>query len=104
MELSAYASAVDAIPDLITDYENELLVEPDSPEGAAAAICEIYENEELKYKLIHNGKMKVNASFDISRVANEHERLIAKISGMGVIPCLPFITSMPLKEERREVA
>ena len=80
LEKPIVATAVDAIPDLITDYENGLLVEPDSPEKAAAAICEIYENEELKYKLINNGKMRVNAFFDISRVANEHERLIVKIS------------------------
>ena len=83
LEKPIVATAVDAIPDLITDYENGLLVEPDSPEKAAAAICEIYENKELKYKLINNGKMRVNAFFDISRVANEHERLIVKISGMG---------------------
>ena len=83
LEKPIVATAVDAIPDLITDYENGLLVEPDSHEKAAAAICEIYENKELKYKLINNGKMRVNAFFDISRVANEHERLIVKISGRG---------------------
>ena len=77
------ATAVDAIPDLITDYENGLLVEPDQPERAAAAVCELYKNEELKYKLINNGTMRVNAFFDISRVANEHERLIVKISNRG---------------------
>lgn len=104
LEKPIVATAVDAIPDLITDYENGLLVESDSPEKAAASICEIYENKELKYKLINNGKMRVNAFFDISRVANEHERLIVKISGRGVIPNLIFFTSMPLKEERREAA
>ena len=105
LEKPIVATAVDAIPDLITDYENGLLVESDSPEKAAASICEIYENKELKYKLINNGKMRVNAFFDISRVANEHERLIVKISGRGgVIPNLLFFTSMPLKEERREAA
>ena len=83
LEKPIVATAVDAIPDLITDYENGLLVEPDSPEKAAAAICEIYENKELKCKLINNGKMRVNAFFDISRVANEHERLIVKISDRG---------------------
>ena len=83
LEKPIVATAVDAIPDLITDYENGLLVEPDSPEKAEAAICEIFENKELKYKLINNGKMRVNAFFDISRVANEHERLIVKISGRG---------------------
>lgn len=85
LEKPIVATAVDAIPDLITDYENGLLVEPDSQEKVAAAICEIYENKELKYKLINNGKMRVNAFFDISRVANEHERLIVKISGRGGI-------------------
>lgn len=85
LEKSIVATAVDAIPDLITDYENGLLVEPDSQEKVAAAICEIYENKELKYKLINNGKMRINAFFDISRVANEHERLIVKISGRGGI-------------------
>ena len=105
LEKPIVATAVDAIPDLITDYENGLLVEPDSPEKSAAAICEIYENKELKYKLINNGKMRVNAFFDISRVANEHERLIVKIYGRErVIPNLLFFTSMPLKEERREAA
>ena len=105
LEKPIVATAVDAIPDLITDNENGLLVESDSPEKAAAAICEIYENKELKYKLINNGKMRVNAFFDISRVANEHERLIVKISDRGgVIPNLLFFTSMPLKEERREAA
>ena len=83
LEKPIVATAVDAIPDLITDYENGLLVDPDSPEKAAAAICEIFENKELKYKLINNGKMRVNAFFDISRVANEHERLIVKISNRG---------------------
>lgn len=77
------ATAVDAIPDLITDYENGLLVMPDEPEKAANAIYEIYGNEELKQKLINNGTMRVNAFFDISRVANEHERLIVKLVKRG---------------------
>ena len=104
LEKPIVATAVDAIPDLITDYENGLLVESDSPEKAAAAICEIYENKELKYKLINNGKMRVNAFFDISRVANEHQSLIVKISDRGLIPNLLIITSIPLKEERRKTA
>ena len=104
LEKPIVATSVDAIPDLITDYENGLLVESDSHEKAAASICEIYENKELKYKLINNGKMRVNAFFDISRVANAHDRLLVNISRRGVIPNLLFFTSMPLKEERREAA
>ena len=50
------------------------------------------------------GKMRVYAFFDISRVADEHERLIVKVSGRGVIDNRLCITSMALKEERREEA
>lgn len=73
------ATAVDAIPDLITDYENGLLVERDNALQAAEAICKIYEDEELRNKIVKNGTMRVNAFFDISRVVNEHERLIVEI-------------------------
>lgn len=44
------ATEVDAIPDLITDQENGLLVEMDNVEQAANAIKEIFYNEELKQK------------------------------------------------------
>lgn len=73
------ATEVDAIPDLIIDHENGLLVEMDNVEQAANAIKEIFYNEELKQKIISNSLMRVNAFFNIQRVACEHESLFLKL-------------------------
>lgn len=74
------ATDVDAIPELVTDYENGLLVEVDDDEGAARAIEEIYHDDGLKHKLVGNGLMRVEAFFNIERMANEHERLFMKMT------------------------
>jgi glycosyltransferase involved in cell wall biosynthesis len=74
------ATAVDAIPDLITDYENGLLVEVDNPEMVASAVHNIYNDCSLKDALIKNGLMRVNALFNVNRVAKEHERLFEKLT------------------------
>lgn len=73
------ATEVDAIPDLITDQENGLLVEMDNVEQAANAIKEIFYNEELKQKIISNSLMRVNAFFNVERVASEHKSLFLKL-------------------------
>ena len=73
------ATEVNAIPDLIVDYENGLLVEVDNDEQAAKAAMEIHDNHELKNKLIYNGHMRVNALFNVARVASEHERLFTNL-------------------------
>lgn len=73
------ATEVDAIPDLITDHENGLLVEVDNIEQIVYAIKEIFNNNELKQKLISSSKMRVNAFFNIQRVICEHEFLFKKI-------------------------
>lgn len=73
------ATAVDAIPDLITDYENGLLVERDNAMQAAEAVCTLYDDWKLRDKMIKNGQMRVNAFFDVRRTANEHEHLFVNI-------------------------
>ncbi|MCD7714037.1 MAG: glycosyltransferase family 4 protein [Prevotella sp.] len=73
------ATEIDAIPDLITEHENGLLVSVDNYEQSADAVLEIYENEELKNEMIRKGKMRADALFDIKRTAKEHERLFEKL-------------------------
>lgn len=73
------ATEVNAIPDLIVDYENGLLVSVDNDEQAATAVMEIYNNKDLRNKLIENGEMRVSALFNVLRVAGEHERLFSKL-------------------------
>ncbi|MCD8291948.1 MAG: glycosyltransferase, partial [Prevotella sp.] len=77
------ATETNAIPDLITDHENGLLVEVDNHGQAAQAVLEIYDNENLRNNMIQKGEMRVNAFFDIRRTAMEHERLFVNIYERG---------------------
>lgn len=49
------ASRVDAIPNIIRDGENGLLVEADAAAGASEAVLQIYRDKELKDKLVARG-------------------------------------------------
>ncbi|MCD7714036.1 MAG: glycosyltransferase family 4 protein [Prevotella sp.] len=73
------ATETDAIPDLIVDRENGLLVTVDDHEQAAQAVLEIHDNEELKNEMIRKGRMRVEAFFDVKRTAREHELLFEKL-------------------------
>lgn len=72
------ATNAGAIPDLITNYQNGIIVPIDSPKETATAICKLHDNSQLKKIIIKNAYNRVHDSFDISRVVKEHEKLIAK--------------------------
>ena len=69
------ASRVDAIPNIIRDGENGLLVKVDDPVGSYEAVLEIYQDDELKDKLEAQGYRDVKKRFNALRVAKEHERV-----------------------------
>lgn len=73
------ASNVDAIPDIITDYVNGLLVKADDVEGAHKAVLKLYNNKELREQLILNGMEDVHNRFNAKRVAAEHEELFLNL-------------------------
>lgn len=73
------ATNVNAIPELVIDYENGILVPCDDDEQAANAVLTIYNDPSLKDKFIRNGFRRCKALFDIRRVAEEHERLFVKL-------------------------
>ena len=75
LEKPIVATNVDAIPDLITDYDNGLLVEVDNVEQIVCAIETIYNDHNLKRKIVKNGRMRVESFFTINRMVDEHERL-----------------------------
>lgn len=74
------ASDVDAIPNIISDYENGLLVKVDDVEQIHKAVLELYENKELRNQLINRGLKVVRERFNAQRVAKEHEILLEKIT------------------------
>lgn len=72
------ATKVDAIPDIVKDGENGLLVELDDDEGISNAIMKIYQDKQLQDKLVIGGIKSVRF-YDAKRVSREHQELFEKI-------------------------
>ena len=77
------ASNVDAIPDIIEDHVNGLLVPPEDEDAAYHAVMEILSDKELRETLIQNGLKDVHTRFNVKRAAKEHEELFKKIVDDG---------------------
>lgn len=73
------ATRVDAIPNIITNGENGLLVDVDDFQSASRAIEELYDNPELRNNLILQAFEDVHTRFNIRRVADEHMMLFKEI-------------------------
>lgn len=77
------ATEVNAIPELVVNHENGILVPCDNDRRAAEAVLNIYKDKTMRDKFIKNGTMRLHALFNISRVGMEHEHLIADVCKMG---------------------
>lgn len=69
------ASRVDAIPNIIRDGENGVLVEADDATGASEAVLRIYRDRNLKDELVLHGLEDVHNRFNARRVSEEHGKL-----------------------------
>ncbi|MDO4308532.1 MAG: glycosyltransferase family 4 protein [Eubacteriales bacterium] len=72
------ATRVDAIPDIIKDGENGLLVEVDDITGIYMAIMRLNQNMKVRDALISKAKQSV-IRFDAKRVSAEHQELFEKM-------------------------
>ncbi|NFH70314.1 glycosyltransferase family 4 protein [Clostridium botulinum] len=70
------ATNVDAIPNLITNNNNGILVEKDNIEQIVNSTLKLLKNKTFQNNLIENSKIKVRENFDVKRVAVEHEKII----------------------------
>lgn len=73
------ASNVDAIPNIIRDGENGLLVKVDDAIGASEAVLRIYQEDGLKDRLVTQGMEDVHNRFNARRVSEEHGKLFEQI-------------------------
>ena len=73
------ASSVDAIPNIIRDGENGLLVEVDDAVGTSKAVLRIYQEDGLKDRLVAQGLEDVHEKFNARRVSEEHGKLFEKM-------------------------
>lgn len=81
LEKPIIASGIDAIPDIVTDYHNGLLIAADSSEQLYQKVMELYNDKSLCMRLIKNGAEVVRTRFDVRRVAAQHEELIKLLCG-----------------------
>ncbi len=73
------ASRVDAIPNIINDGKNGVLVDVDDVEAIRKKINLIYKNSEFRTKIVDRAYEDVYEKFDQKRVAQEHEILFMKL-------------------------
>lgn len=73
------ASRVDAIPNIIRDGENGLLVKVDDDIGASEAVLRIYREDGLRDRLVTQGIEDVHKKFNARRVSGEHGKLFEQI-------------------------
>lgn len=73
------ASSVDAIPNIIRDGENGLLVEVDDDIGASEAVLRLYREDELRNRLVAQGMEDVHNRFNARRVSEEHGKLFERM-------------------------
>lgn len=76
------ATKVDAIPELITDGINGLLVEKDDVIAVKEAALHIYKDKNLSEKMCGEGKRIVEERFSVIRVVAEHEKLFENESAI----------------------
>lgn len=73
------ATNVDAIPNIISDEQNGLLVDVDDVEGVHKAVMRQYSNAALREQLVNRGIKDVHERFDVKRVAKEHEKVFMEL-------------------------
>ena len=73
------ATCVDAIPNIVRNEENGLLVEVDNAAEASEAVIRLYRNAKFKQNLVIQGIKDVHSKFDAQRVAKEHEKLFEEL-------------------------
>ncbi len=73
------ATRVDGIPELVSDGENGLLVNPDDPQALADAICALLEDQGLARRLGRRGK-ELARDYSWSKIAERYVAVYAKAS------------------------
>ena len=73
------ASNVDAIPNIIRDGENGLLVTVNDVVGASEMVLRIYQEDRMKEGLVTQGMKDVHSKFNVKRVSGEHGKLFQEI-------------------------
>lgn len=75
------ATCVDAIPTIVRDGVDGVLVDVDSPEQVVDAVWRIYQDKEFALKLREEAYQSACTKFDVRRVAEQHIELFNELVG-----------------------
>ncbi len=90
------ATRTDAIPTLIDDGVDGLLMDVDNPEEVRDKVIWLHSHPEEAGNMKRKALEKVLNSYDISRVVEQHERMFVNLSKPGGVKSKPvFIVAMP---------
>ena len=73
------ATNVDAIPTIVRDGYNGLLVPPDDPGAAAKAVLRLLGDSDLRERLKIQAEQDARERFDVRRVAKSHGQLFEEL-------------------------
>lgn len=79
MELPVISTRIAGIPELIHDQENGLLVDPDDPQGLAAALARLLADPKLAHKLAQAGRQYVIQEFGAHTNALRLQKIFTRI-------------------------
>ena len=71
MQTACISTTVSAIPELITDGNDGILVEPNNASALADSIAKLVDNPERRKTLAENGRKTVETKFDITHTVDE---------------------------------
>jgi glycosyltransferase involved in cell wall biosynthesis len=74
------STAVSAIPELIDDGRNGLLVDPDDPAALAGALARLHADPALAARLAQAGRETVRERFDGDRMAGELAAIFRRLA------------------------
>jgi len=74
-EIPIIATKVGAIPEIIQNNENGILIEPKNPDAIIGAVKQLLSNEDLKKKIAENGRKTVEEKFNLDKMVKQYEDL-----------------------------
>lgn len=83
MGIPNIASRVNAIPEVIEDHENGILIDAGEPEQLAGAILELAKSEELREKLGTAAKQHIDENYTLEIHLEKLEKIYATLKGTG---------------------
>lgn len=99
-EKNVVATRIDAIPTLIDDKQDGMLVNADDPKDAAEKVLWLYSHPGEAATMRDNALRKVQEKYDIQRVINQHIAMFKQLSGGGN-NIIPLLRVAYLDRERR---